>query len=216
MKTRIFPDLKGKKWAEVDLGALAVKEFPETAGPNKLLDPQFCDDWVVAKARERGADFTYGGYLEDRAHLWRGSYLPPGTQLHLGIDYNVPAGTRVAACADGEVTHIIEQGIEGGWGGLVVLKLTNPPLKAADYLYYGHLAWDGTVKVGQKVKAGDIVGHIGLPHQNGVWFPHLHVQLVSQAQMDKAGGVPELVDGYMQPPVPRDEFADPGLLIDLS
>ena len=213
MKTRIFPDLNGKKWAEVNLDALARRDF--TGPENPLLDPEKCNSWVLDIAQRQGVDFTYGGYLEDRSYLWRGHYLPPGSQAHLGVDYNVPEGTRVASCVDGEVTHIIHQGIFGGWGGMLVFKITNPPVRGADYLYYGHLAWDDKVKVGQKIKAGDTVGYIGKPNENGVWFPHLHIQLVSQRQMDLAKGVPEQVDGYMPPPVSTEDFPDPRPFITL-
>jgi murein DD-endopeptidase MepM/ murein hydrolase activator NlpD len=212
-KTKIFPELVDKKWAEVNLDLLAQQDFKEPENP--LLDPEKCNAWVLDIARRHGADFTYGGYLEDRAWLWRGHYLPPGPQAHLGVDYNVPDGTRVASCVDGEVSHIIHQGIFGGWGGLLVFKIANPPVSGADYLYYGHLAWDDKVKVGQKVKAGDTVGFIGKPTENGVWFPHLHVQLVSERQMKLANNQPELVDGYMPPPVPTEDFPDPRQLIEL-
>lgn len=213
MKTRIFPDLAGKKWAEVNLDQLAQRDFP--GGENPLLDAAKCDAWVQKIAREHKADYTFGGWLEDRAHLWRGHYLPPGPQAHLGVDYNVPDGVRVALCLDGEVVHIGRDGQWGGWGGVLVFRLDHPPVKGADYLYYGHLAWDDTVKLGQKLKAGDIVGKTGQPHQNGQWFPHLHVQMVSAAKMEGTGGNPLNVDGYMPPPVPPEDFPDPRTFIAL-
>lgn len=209
-KHPLFPDLLGKKWTEVSLDAFAREDFKGDENP--LLDPQKCDEWVVNIARKKGVDFTYGGYLEDRGYLWRGHYLPPGPQAHLGVDYNVPAGTRVSLLADGQVVHIGREAIFGGWGGLLVFKLDKPPVKGADYLYYGHLKWDDTVSVGQKLKAGDTVGYIGEPHENGVWFPHLHVQLVCAERKEKAPK-PELVDGYMVPPVPPEDFPDPHQLV---
>jgi murein DD-endopeptidase MepM/ murein hydrolase activator NlpD len=211
MKINIFPNLSGKSWAEVNLDALAQQDFP--SGENPLLDPVKCDRWVKDVAKRHGVDFTFGGYLEDRAHLWRGHYLPAGPQAHLGVDYNVPDGTPVASCLDGEVIHIARDGQWGGWGGVLIFKVDAPPVKGADYLYYGHLRWDDTVALGQKVKAGDIVGTIGQPHQNGQWFPHLHVQLVSEAKMRATNGNPLNVDGYMAPPVPSGDFPDPRPLI---
>ncbi len=214
MKEKIFPDLCGKKWAEVNLDDLARKDF--TGEENPLLDPEKCNAWVLDIARRRGVDFTYGGYLEDRSYLWRGHYLPAGPQAHLGVDYNVPDGTRVALCADAKVVHIGRDNSFGGWGGVLIFKLDQPPVTGADYLYYGHLAWDDTVAVGDKLAAGDIVGRIGKPHENGVWFPHLHVQLVSEKQMKMAaGGNPLAVDGYMPPPVSETDFPDPRPFIEL-
>ena len=210
--TLLFPGLSGKTWADVSLDAFARADFPD--GDNPLLDPQKCDAWVNELARKQSVDFTYGGYMEDRGHLWRGHYLPPGPQAHLGVDYNVPAGTKVSLIADGKIVHIARDGSYGGWGGLLVFKLDNPPLPGADYLYYGHLKWEDIVTKGQNLKAGDLVGHIGEPHQNGVWFPHLHVQLVSEKQMRKYAN-PELVDGYMAPPVPPEDFPDPRKIVRL-
>lgn len=206
MKTKIFPELSGRKWAEVNLDALAQRDFP--AGENPLLDAQKCDAWVQKIAAEHQVDYTFGGWLEDRAHLWRGHYLPAGPQAHLGTDYNVPAGVRVASPFDGEIIYIGRDGSWGGWGGVLVFKLSEPPVKGADYLYLGHLAWDDTVRLHQKVKAGETAGFIGEPHQNGQWFPHLHVQLVSEAKMQATKGEPLNVDGYMPPPVPPTDFPD--------
>ena len=101
---KIFPDLLNAKWEEVNLDAHAQEEIRDEKNP--LLDPVACDSWVTGIAKRYGADYTYGGYLEDRAYLWRGHYLPKGPQEHLGIDYNVPAGTKVALLQDAEVFHI--------------------------------------------------------------------------------------------------------------
>ncbi|MBI3440341.1 MAG: peptidoglycan DD-metalloendopeptidase family protein [Proteobacteria bacterium] len=205
---KIFPDLARATWAEVSLDALSRQEFNGKSNP--LIDPQQCDDWVKKIAAQHHVDYTYGGYLEDRSHLWRGHYLPKGPQAHLGVDYNVPAGTKVIILSDAEVMHVGRDGSFGGWGGVLVFRLDKPPYKGADYLYYGHLAWDDTVSLGQKLKAGTLVGHIGKPHENGVWFPHLHVQMVSEREMKRAkNGNPEAVDGYRSPPVSKEDFPDP-------
>ena len=90
-----------------------------------------------------------------------------------------------------------------------MFKLDQAPYAGADYLYYGHLAWEDIVSVGQKLKAGAIVGHIGKADQNGCWFPHLHVQFVSEGDVKKHGGDFLGVDGYRQPPVSESDFADP-------
>lgn len=204
---KIFPELLEATWADINLDALAQKDFHGESNP--LIDPQQCDDWVREIARRHGVDYTYGGYLEDRSHLWRKHYLPPGRQAHLGVDYNVPAGTKVVVLEDAEVIYNAHDCSFGGWGGLVVFRLAKPPYAGADYLYYGHLAWDKMAAVGQKLQAGDFVGHVGKPHENGMWFPHIHVQLVSEKQMKLAGGDPLKVDGYMPPPVPEADFPDP-------
>lgn len=206
---KLFPELTNATWADVNLDTLARRDFTE--GKNPLIDPHACDIWVNKMAKEHGVDYTYGGYLEDRSWLWREHYLPPGLQAHLGVDYNVKAGTKVALLADATVVHIGREGTFGGWGGVLVFKLDKAPYAGADYLYYGHLAWEEIVTLGQHVKTGTVVGHIGEPHENGCWFPHLHVQFVAERVMQAAKAGPLSVDGYIPPPVNTDDFPNPHL-----
>ena len=96
----LFPALAHARWAYVNL-APEAKADPAgaTASPNPLNDPAFCAAWVDGVARRRGIDFTYGGYMEPRDHLWRGHYHNPDLMRHTAVDNNVPAGTRVGAPA---------------------------------------------------------------------------------------------------------------------
>ena len=112
----IFPALAGRRWVGADLDAIARVDFPATDYGNPLNDPWFCDRWVCEVATRLGADHSWGGWLEDRAHLWRGHYLPEGCAIHLGIDLNVPAGTTVLAPVSGEVMHAVPcRALGGGW-----------------------------------------------------------------------------------------------------
>ena len=72
----IFPALAGRRWVGANLDAIARIDFPATDHGNPLNDPWFCDHWVGEVATRLGADHSWGGWLEDRAHLWRGHYLP--------------------------------------------------------------------------------------------------------------------------------------------
>jgi hypothetical protein len=83
--------------ARANLDALARVAFPLTVEPNPLNDPAFYDNWVDQVATRLDADHCWGGWLEDRAHLWRGHYLPDGCTIHPGIDLNVPTATAVLA-----------------------------------------------------------------------------------------------------------------------
>lgn len=73
---------------------------------------------------------------------------------HLGIDYAAPAGTPVSALGDGKVTKL---GWNGGFGRYVEIQ--------HDGVYrtsYGHLsAYAQGLKVGARVKQGDVIGYVG-------------------------------------------------------
>ena len=191
----VFPALAQARWAEVDLDRMSRLE-PRATGKNPLLDHATCDAFVRTVASRLGADFTYGGYGEDRAHLWAGHYMAGGRTVHLGIDLNVPAGTSVAAPASCRVARVHrdpDQG--GGWGGYVVLALDEAH-HGCLHVVLGHLAHAGLPELGAKLARGGIIGEVGQPRENGNWFPHLHVQCFD-AGMEKAyAPAYELMDGY--------------------
>lgn len=60
--------------------------------------------------------------MEPRDHLWRGHYHNPALMRHTAVDYNVPAGTMVAAPADGTVLRVVRDTSDGGWGGCVFVS----------------------------------------------------------------------------------------------
>ena len=214
----IFPALAGRRWAWVDLDARARACFPATGGANPLNDPDFCDRWVRDVAAGQGADHCWGGWLEDRAHLWRGHYLPEGCTTHLGIDLNVPAGTQVLAPVAGEVMHAVPcRALGGGWGGWFVLR-ADQPVAGAAYVLLGHLAHAGLPAPGMRVARGTPVGVIGTPAENGGWYPHLHLQALSAEAWQAVAHAPDaLLDGYSYPHLPLARlFPDPSGLVGLS
>jgi len=213
----IFPELAGRRWAGAGLDALARAQFPDTRRGNPLNEPWICDAWVRSVADRSGADHTWGGWMEDRAHLWRGHYLPPGCSIHLGIDLNVPAGTLVLTPLAGEVLHAVPcRALGGGWGGWFVLR-AEAPRHGADYLLFGHLAHARLPRPGTRLAAGSPVGRVGMPQENGGWFPHLHLQSLSAEAWRQVQRDPdELLDGYgyPQPGLAR-LFPDPAPLLGL-
>lgn len=93
-------------------------------------------------------------------------------EFHKGLDISAPVGTPVEAPADGTVTFSGETD-DGGFtvtidhhGGLVTA--------------YGHMR-DAVVAVGQSVKRGEVIGHVG--DQGRSTGPHLHYET-------RLGGVP--------------------------
>jgi murein DD-endopeptidase MepM/ murein hydrolase activator NlpD len=185
----LFPNLKKGKWIELNLNDESKKTNID------VLDPVSFDKWIHELEKERNANYSWGGFLEDRSYIWRNH---PGAKngnpslIHLGIDYNVPAGTKVAILADGEVVHVMQnEDNSDGWGGRIIWRLEN-----GNYLVYGHLKKNIKFKVGDKFKKGDIIGEIGTPDVNGGWFPHLHVQIIDKIFFDKFKDKKD-IDGYL-------------------
>jgi murein DD-endopeptidase MepM/ murein hydrolase activator NlpD len=211
----IFPEFKNKKFGYVNLNFesekwIKDKAFLET--PHPLLDPQICQKMVVDTHKKFGLDFSYGGWLEDRSFLWNGSYLALyNTFTHLGIDINVPSGTKIAADFKAEVVKVDDDHPEnGGWGPRVILKHLSKPV----YIIYAHLDRKILVKVGDKIKEGKVFAKVGEAPFNGNWFPHLHVQVVSEknfkeiekknlwSELDGYGAAEEIADDAKRFPDP--------------
>lgn len=88
------------------------------------------------------------------------------SRQHNGVDYGVPSGTPVWTVGDGRV---VRAGWAGGYGRLVVVEHMNGWLSQ-----YAHLS-KINVKVGQKVRQKDVIGHVG---SSGLATgPHLHYEL---------------------------------------
>ena len=173
----IFPKLNDKKCAYVNLNLEAqiwIQNRENSKRGNPLIDPNICEQFVAEVHKKYKFDFSYGGYMEDRSVLWKGSYLEKWhTFTHLGIDINASAGTEIAASFDFSITKIDnDYPEEGGWGPRIIIRHASEPL----YFIYAHLDRDIQKKVGERIANGQIFAKVGKPPFNGNWFPHLHVQ----------------------------------------
>jgi len=85
-------------------------------------------------------------------------------EFHRGIDIATEIGKEIVAPADGVVSRVAE---ERGMGNLVEINHGNGVITV-----YGHLLKKGSVKRGQAVKRGDIIGYVG--NSGRSTGPHLH------------------------------------------
>lgn len=130
-----------------------------------------------------------GGYLEYRARLLQA--YPQMTNearfYHLGVDILVPLNSVLHTPLDAIVR---EKGFEegqGNYGGFILLE-HNSPVFETFYSFYGHLNPDSLSPVGRLLKSGESFGRVGDFHQNGNWYHHTHLQIIT-----KSG----LKDGYL-------------------
>jgi 4-aminobutyrate aminotransferase-like enzyme/murein DD-endopeptidase MepM/ murein hydrolase activator NlpD len=103
---------------------------------------------------------------------------------HLGVDLFMPAGTPLYTPLAATVVSVEIEREPLGYGGLV--KLEHRPEGCPPFVtLWGHMAHEalGRLKPGQKLKAGDLVGHMGDIHENGGWTPHLHFEMTTDINL---------------------------------
>lgn len=92
-------------------------------------------------------------------------------KMHTGVDYAAPEGTPIKAARDGVVVF---SGWKNGYGNTVVIQHDNK-----FSTLYGHNR-DNRVKTGQRVRAGDLIAHVGVTgHTTG---PHLHFEILENGK----------------------------------
>ena len=181
----IFPTLAGKKFGRIDLNEAAKCWLTEQGinhcaieFDNPLLDPNICRQMVEEHQHSLDLDYSYGGWLENRSTIWKGSYLDAKRNyLHLGVDFNVPEGTPVATDNDGVILQVDTDNSIGGWGTRIIL-LTQQPQTFV--LIYAHLRPHINLEPDTIIRAGTLLGEVDASDTNGHWYPHLHEQALSR------------------------------------
>jgi murein DD-endopeptidase MepM/ murein hydrolase activator NlpD len=125
--------------------------FAGNPGPNS---------WMFAQAYGN----TTGGYRR------RNTDYRAGQGIHFGLDFSAPCGTPVRAIGDGTVFEV--DGPHGsGPHNLVLAHAGNLAS------LYGHLLRRSALRIGQRVKRGDVIGLSGDSQLTCISAPHLHLEI---------------------------------------
>jgi len=131
------------------------------------------------------AQWGIGSYLERRDSLLRD--CPQMVQekrfFHLGVDIAVPLNTDLYVPLDGTVTASDYEPGEGNYGNYTLIRHTTGDLTF--YSFYGHLAADSLLPAGMSVHTGDRIGSVGDFHENGNWFHHVHLQILTERGLEE-------------------------------
>jgi len=189
--SKLFPH-DGLIGEEIHLNSEAAFMFKFRDMHNPLLDPQFCYAWIKHLHKTKKINFSYGGYLENRNFLWRDSYLEPTKFIHLGVDVNYGQNCSVLCPVPFKVLEKFQDTDQnGGWGLRVLVETDRGFVIFAHLMNVTEKDDDITeIEVGKSYEEGTCVGAIGMPHCNGGWFPHLHLQGIRDISLLKD------LDGY--------------------
>lgn len=126
----------------------------------------------ISKKIYRGTKNPYEYGVAFLSHPTRGGFMTSGygerwNSFHKGIDIAGDIGDDVFAAMDGEV--IYAEYNNGGYGNLIIVKHEDNMST-----YYGHLS-EYHVKVGDKIKKGNVIGEVG--NTGFSTGPHLHFEL---------------------------------------
>jgi 4-aminobutyrate aminotransferase-like enzyme/Ser/Thr protein kinase RdoA (MazF antagonist) len=174
-------DLRGPRVTRIDLsvGSLDLSRL-DTA-----VEPEALAAHVARRLDEANAEVGVGSYNEARliyvtelfAHPT--NWLEENRTVHLGIDLFAPAGTPVHAVLEGVVHGLRDNRGPGDYGPTIILE-HEPAGGPRFYTLYGHLSARSldSLRIGERVEAGDEIARLGTIAENGGWSPHLHFQVV--------------------------------------
>jgi hypothetical protein len=130
-----------------------------------------------------GTEYSWGvsAYLEDRTTLL--SDCPQMVEeqrfIHLGLDIIVPLHTPLHAPLKAIVAEKGYESGEGNYGGFVLLRHDSPYFETF-YSFYGHLRRSTLPELGSMYNAGEPFAEIGDFDENGNWFYHTHLQVITE------------------------------------
>lgn len=127
--------------------------------------------------RVRKVPFGVGKFNEVRKNMYTTALFAGNRNIHMGLDIAAPVNHPVKSFYHGTVFMFAYNGAAGDYGHTLIIKHEFDG--TALYALYGHLsaATGEGKKIGQRVRAGEVIGCIGDKHENGGWNPHLHLQL---------------------------------------
>jgi murein DD-endopeptidase MepM/ murein hydrolase activator NlpD len=174
----VFQDLKGDPFiADLSNNSPLLKEID--------VRDQIELQRLIEKAMRSEYYWGFSPYLERRDTLLGDcpQMVAEKRFIHLGLDVIVGRGTPLHAPLDAVVAESGYERGEGNYGGYVLLKHDSPYFDAF-YSFYGHLCKNRLPKTGQKYTAGRAFAEIGDFHENGNWFYHTHIQVITQTGLE--------------------------------
>lgn len=170
-------------FGDLNRGTPSIFDFSDD-NPDTLVlderDQEMMSEYIQNQLKNDGRSWGIGRYLEKRANLLR--FFPQMIEqkryYHLAADITAPLGSSLYAPLAGTVERSGFEPGEGNYGGFILLKHEGD--FETFYSFYGHLNPDSLAKTGAFIDQGKPFARIGDFHENGNWFHHTHLQIITQ------------------------------------
>jgi len=175
----VFKDLKGAPFV-VDISS--TSEFLNGIDVRDQVKFQK----ILEEKMQGKYHWGVSSYLENREILLAGCPQMVEEQrfFHLGLDVIVDLGTPLHAPLDSTVKEIGYEAGDGNYGGYVLLMHQSDHFETF-YSFYGHLCRDKLPVSGADIAAGEAFAEIGDFHENGNWFYHTHIQVITAKGLEQ-------------------------------
>lgn len=140
---------------------------------------------ILEKKMEPHYSWGFSPYLERRDTLLADCPQMAAEKrfFHLGVDIIVSVNTPLHAPLQATVEEIGYEAGEGNYGGFVLLRHEGERFETF-FSLYGHLDRSKLPHIGQAFAAGEMFAEIGDFQDNGNWFHHTHLQIITQKGLD--------------------------------
>jgi len=164
---------------DLSVGSLLLGSNP------KSIELETLTKKINEEMKVHNVSFSFGRYNESR-RLYQSNLFTDHTHPvaqsrtnHLGLDIFCKEGVPVRAPLDGMVYLKAINKAHLDYGPLVILEHSTDQNEIF-YTLYGHLKTTSieSLKVGQKIKKGEVFSSVGAPFENVGWPPHLHFQII--------------------------------------
>jgi murein DD-endopeptidase MepM/ murein hydrolase activator NlpD len=135
--------------------------------------------YLLPVPKDKITEIVSGESDKAPAHVIGSEFNPPFGDERKSIDYYCPEGTPIFAAADGEVVWTRKDSSEGGRDKRFASKANGITIRHAhdEYTNYLHLRHEGVLaQEGQRVKKGEVIGHVGMTGWTPA--PHLHFSVL--------------------------------------
>ncbi len=147
---------------------LLITNSPPSPKPFGLpfADPPGPSTWLLGQ--------SYGNTTN--AYRQRRETYGAGQGVHFGLDLSAACGTPIVAIGDGVVSKVDSMS-HGAAPHNLMIDHGNGYAS-----FYGHLIERARLTVGQEVKRGEVVAHVGDPDLTCTSRPHLHLEIRDEVE----------------------------------
>jgi hypothetical protein len=175
----LFSDLQGDPYL------LDLSDNNTRLAATNTRDQESFQAWLDQEMQPRHG-WGFASYLERRQTLLGDCPQMVEEQrfYHLGVDIIVPVGTPLLAPLAATVVVADYEAGEGNYGGYVLLRHEDRRFDTF-YSLYGHLSRSNLPRVGSLRQAGEPFAVIGDFYENGHWFYHTHLQIITESGLEE-------------------------------